>query len=352
MKHVPLFYKQKPIFGIDIGHSTVKVVQVARHKKQPQTIGYGYAEFDPEAIENGVIVDPDAVKKSLRPLLENVVIGELTTDRVVASIPMVYIYSRIVELEDVEEADLSEAIELEAQQYVPLDNDEIYLDYMVLERTEETKTRIFMVAAPKTIVDSYMALFTDLRLEVYGMEPSLLSIIRAINHTNEGETPKIAIDFGSQSSDLAIYDQSLRLTSTASAGGDHITECIMETLQVDREEAQRIKTRYGISKSEWQEQLAPALTPILTTLANEVQKMLRYHHERNDTEADIEQVVIVGGGANLPGLDNFISRLTGIPVSTSDPWENLNVKPLQPPHRLETTLYTTAVGLALRELQR
>lgn len=348
----PLFYKQKPIFAIDIGQSTVKVVQIARDKDTPRLSGYGYADFDPSAIDNGVIVDPETIKKSLQPLLKHIVIGELTTDRVLASIPMAHIYSRILELSGINEEDLSSAVELEAQQYIPLNNEDIYLDYAVLEHSPEDKIRVFMVAAPKTIVDSYLQLFADLGLEVYGTEPSLMAIMRAIKNAQQDEKPKIVIDFGSQSSDLAIFDKNLKLTSTASTGGDHITDCIVETLGVDKDKAQDIKTRYGISKSQWQEQLAPALTPILTTLANEVQKMLRYHHERNDTDAEIEQIVIVGGGANLPGLDNFISHLAGVSVTTANPWDNVRIEPLQPPHRLETTLYTTAVGLALKELER
>lgn len=348
----PLFYRKKPIFGIDIGQSTVKVVQIGRDKSYPRVTGYGYADFDPNAIDNGVIVDPDAVKQSLQPLLKNIVIGELTTDRVTASIPMAYIYSRILELSGIEEDDLSEAVQLEAQQYIPLDNDEVYLDYTILERSDDEKIRVFMIAAPKTIVDSYLNLFSSVGLEVHSTEPSVLSIVRAINNSYTDKKPKIVIDFGSRSSDLAIYDKHIRLTSTVSTGGDHITDAISETLGVEQEKAQEIKTRYGISKSQWQEQLAPALTPILTTLAEEVQKMLRYHHEHGDTDSAIEQVVIVGGGANLPGLENFIARLSGLSVATANPWDNMYIKPLQPPHRLETTLYTTAVGLALKELER
>lgn len=348
----PLFYKQKPIFGVDIGQSTVKVVQIRSDKSKPRLMGYGYADFDPSAIEKGVITNPETIHKVLKPLVQDIVIGKLTTDRIMASIPTTHIYSRILELSGVAESDLKDAVELEAQQYVPLSNEEVYLDFSVLEHYDEEKTRVFMVAAPKTIVDSYLQLFSDVGLEIYGTEPSLLSIVRAVNNAYQDDKPKIIIDFGSQSSDLAIYDKSLRLVGTASAGGDHITQCIMDTLDMDKDKAQEIKNRYGISKSKWQEQLAPALSPILTTLANEVQKMLRYHHERNETGSDIEQIVIVGGGANLPGLDDFLASLTGISVATCNPWDNVLVKPLQPPHRLETTLYTTAVGLSLKEMER
>lgn len=348
----PLFYKNKPIFGLDIGQSTVKAVQLEQSKHGPQLVGYGYAEFAAEAIENGVVKKPEKVAEVLRPLLDNIVIGDLSTDRAFTSIPTAYLYSRVVELGDVAEEDLEEAVQLEAQQYIPLQEDERYLDYTVLNRNNEGKTHVYIVAAPRAIINSYIELFSTVNLELYGTEPNLFSIVRAVNNAHQNDKAKIIIDFGSNSSDLAIYDKSLRLTSTISTGGDHITECIAETLDVDRQRALEIKTRYGMSKSKWQKQLAPALTPILTNLVTEIQKLLRYHHERNYQGSDIEQVVIVGGGANLPGLDDFLTHLTGLEVVTCNPWDNITVKPLQPPHRLETTLYTTAVGLALKELER
>lgn len=346
----PLFYKQKPLFSLDIGHSTVKVVQLCNNRGQAQLVGYGYADFDPAAIKDGVVVDTNKLASALRPLLKQIVIGKLTTDRVVASIPTAHIFMRLIELQGLTDTDIAAAVELEAQQYVPLPIEQIYIDYSVLEHGE--KTRVLMVASPKTIVDSYIELFGLLNLEVYGLEPSLLAILRAVNYGQEGKGSKIIIDFGSDSSDLAIYDGQVRLTSTIATGGNQITEIIASTLNVDREKAQVIKSRFGIASSKWQQQLAPALAPVLTTLSREVQKMLRYHHERTDTATEIVEIIIVGGGANLPGLSDFLTHLSGIPVAACNPWSKIAVKPLQPPHQLETTLYATAVGLALKELKQ
>ena len=348
----PLFYKEKPIFGLDIGQSTVKATQLRGGKQGAELVGYGYAEFDPSAIEDGVITKPEKIAKVLRPLVNEIVVGKLTTDRVHTSIPTSRIFSRIIELSGIEDTDLEDAVKLEAQQYVPLNEDEMYLDFTILEHTDDDKTRVYMVAAPRNIIDSYIELFNEVGLEIYGTEPSLLSIVRAVNNAYQNEKAKIIIDFGSNSSDLAIYDQSLQLTSTVATGGNQITQTIAETLDVDKDKANEIKSRYGISKSKWQEELASALSPTLSSLASEIQKLLRYHHERHDDGADIEQVVIVGGGANLPGLDDFLAHLTGLDVDTCNPWDNIGVKPLQPPHKLETTLYTTAVGLALKELDQ
>lgn len=313
-------------------------------------VGYGYTDLDPSAIKNGEIIKTDVIASALRPLVDNVVIGKLTTDRVIAPIPTAHVFLRLLELQGVASDDLTAAVQLEAQQYVPLPAEEIYIDHSVLGTAEGGKTRVMMVATPKKIVNSYMELFKKLRLEVSGFEPSLLSIMRSVNFSHPEKTAKVIVDLGSESSDLAIYDGSIRLTSTTSNGGNHITKVIMDTLKVEEREAQEIKFRFGISKSKWQEKLAPALSPILSSLANEVQKMLRYYHEQPDTDGGISEIMLVGGGANLPGLSDFLTHLTGINVVTCDPWDNIKVKPLQPPHRLETTLYATAVGAALKEL--
>jgi len=348
----PLFYKNKPLFAIDVGRSTVKVAQVRATKHGVRLVGYGFAEFDEKAIEGGVITKPDLLKTSLKPLVDRVVIGKLTTDRVVASIPTANIFLRIVELQNVSLNDLQAAVDLEAQQYIPLPVDEIYVDHTVLSHEKEGATRVMMVATPKNIIASYLDLFADIGIEVAGFEPSLLSIIRSVNHSLDDSAPKIIIDFGSESSDLAIFDENLQLTSTIATGGDHITKIIAEKIGVDTLKAREIKSRYGIGKSKYQEQLAPALSPLLGTLADEVQKMLRYHHDHSDDDTQIAKIAIVGGGANLPGLDEFLTHLTGVEVTTVNPWDNIQIKPLQPPHRLETTLYTTAVGLALKETER
>lgn len=350
--NTPLFYKQKGLFAVDIGSSTVKVVQLRNEHGRARLSGYGYADIDPSAIKSGEIIKIDPVASALKPLIENVVIGKLTTDRLIAPIPTSHVFLRLLELQGVPSSDLTAAVQLEAQQYVPLPAEEIYLDYEVLGTKEGDKTRILMVATPKKIVDSYMGLFKKLELEVIGFEPSLLSIMRSVNFSHPEQTPKVIVDLGSESSDLAIYDGSIRLTSTTSTGGNHITKVIMDVLGVKEKEAQEIKFRHGISKSKWQEKLAPALSPILSSLANEVQKMLRYYHEQADTEGGISEIMLVGGGANLPGLSDFLTHLTGIKVITCNPWDNIKIKPLQPPHRLETTLYATSVGAALKELEK
>ena len=79
--------------------------------------------------------------------------------------------------------------------------------------------------------------------------------------------------------------------------------------------------------------------------------MKRYYEGRATDEGEIKRIIILGGGANLPGLTEFLSDETSIKTEVCNTWNNVTFGKLQEPHRLETTMYTTAFGLALAQLQ-
>lgn len=355
--HVPLFYKQKPVFGLDIGQTTVKVVQLKKAGRDIGVAAYGYAAFDGSATNKGEIVKPDAVAKALSPLLEKQLIGDLTTNRTAVSIPVAHTFTRILTLPKMTDRDLRQAVELEAEQYIPVPLEELYLEYEVInsftdKESGEKKNEVTVVGTPKKIVDSYLKLIAQLGLETDRIEPSLFSIMRSAQFSRPTNKPKVVIDFGAKSSDLAIYDtKNIRVISTIDTGGDHITEQLVNKLGLTSKQAFSLKARHGIAKSPYQQKVAQALLPILTELSEEVQKMIRYYQDRQDIETDIDGIMLVGGGANMPGLTSFLKQLTGLEVMLCDPWENLKLGHMQPPHKLEVTLYNTAIGLALEELQ-
>lgn len=354
------------MFGLDIGRSTIKLTQIKSAHGQVRVVGYAYAKFDATATTDGVIVKPDLISTAIRELFAKAVIGKITTDRVNASVPIAHAYTRILNLPaKMSESDVDEAVRLEAEQYVPVPPQDLYIEHRVLPtpttpkpqaststvKAPEPTNRVLMVATPKKIVASYIELFDQLGLEVSTIEPNMFANIRSIDYNCPPPGARVIIDFGARSSDLAIYDHSIQLISTVATGGDHITERIAATLKLSSQQASQLKVHYGIAKSRWQVQLATALQPILSDFANEVQKLTRYYHEHSTQNQAIKQIVLVGGGANMPGLSDFLSHLTGIEVLICNPWSKLEIKPLQPPPPAETTVYATSIGLALKELE-
>ncbi len=343
----PLFYREKPIFGFDIGHNTVKVMQIDASSKKRTVTGYGFIEFDNKTVRNGIIVDHDKMAKQVYALVTKHLVGSLGARRVAASLPVANTFNRILTLPEMNKNDMHQAVLLEAEQYIPMPVDDLYIDYEVAHTYKNKGSEILLVAAPKILVDSYIKLFDMLGLELALLETSINAVSRAVAHADSTGVPTLIIDFGSVSSDLSVFDETVRVTGTAEGGGDTITDLIAKKMKVTERQAYTIKTRYGLNAGKKQDQIYEALDPLLKKLLSEIKKMTRFYEDRSTTKRKIEQIIILGGGANLPGLSAYLTDKIRLPARLVDPWQNLSFGNLQPPHKLETTLYTTAAGLAM-----
>jgi type IV pilus assembly protein PilM len=346
MNNDTLFFKDKPLFGLDIGSGSLKVMQVDTSGKKHTVLGYGAATFDPLCIVDGVINDLEALAKSAHDLLSNRVVGDISTRRVVLSVPAARSYNRNVHLPKLSSKELIDAVNLEVEQYIPIPIADLYVDHSII-REDADGADYLIVAVPKKIVDSYLQLAKILNLEVVSIETTISASGRLFLEAESSDTPTVLIDFGSLSADLTIYDKSLVVTGTVSGGGEDFTNVIAKTLNVTKQEAHIIKTKYGLGVSKKQKEITEGLSPILLQMIKEIKRMIRYYEERTDTERKITQVVTMGGGANMPGLSDYMTNLLRVPVRMCDPWQNLSFGHLQPPNSAEKSMYVTVAGLSL-----
>ena len=108
-----------------------------------------------------------------------------------------------------------------------------------------------------------------------------------------------------------------------------------------------IKTKYGMGPSKHQAEIVQALDPILGQLAQEIRRMIRYYEERYGTERKVEQIVTLGGGANMPGLSDYMTNALRLAVRTCDPWMYCDHEGLQPPAKADKPMFATVMGLSL-----
>ena len=341
------FFRDKPLFGLDIGSSTVKVMQLKCHKDGHKVIGYGVSEYDSKSIKDSVIVDFENIAGSINKLFEKNIIGKINTSRVALCIPSAKTYIRTMLLPPISDNDLKEAVLLEAEQYIPVPIDELYLDYSIIRKTKKN-IELLAVAAPKKIVDSYMALTKMLGLETVAIDTSITATARLFELQDiYQDIPSVLIDFGSLSADITIHDETVLVTGTIPCGGDVFTNLISKELGVSQEEAYIIKTKYGLNKSKKQNQIIKALKPSMDQLTKEIKRVLRYHDERSGSSQKIGQVITMGGGANMPGLNDYLTSLIRLPVRMYDPWSKIKLDKLQPPKPVEKSIYITVAGLSL-----
>jgi type IV pilus assembly protein PilM len=343
-----LLYKDKPIFGLDIGFSNLKVMQLGYHNKKRVVTGYGVTTFDPQSIIDGAIADPEQIAKATHELFEHNLIGDITTHRVAIAIPAARTYNRTVQLPKLTKKELQDAIRAEAEQYIPIPIDQLHIDYDIVTESADG-TEVLISAAPSKIVNSYMQLMDVLGLEVAALETTIGAGSRLFVQAEASDVPTVLIDFGSISSDITIYDKALIVTGTVPGGGDTFTKLIASTLDVTQQEAHVIKTKYGLGLSKKQKEITEGLSPSLEQLLKEIRRMIRYYEERSNTERKISQVVTMGGGANMPGLSEYMTSHLRLPVRMCDPWQRIEFGDLQPPNSIEKSMFVTVAGLALME---
>ncbi len=342
------FYKDKPLFGLDIGYGSIKVMQTIHRgkKKKPIIQGYGVASFDPGFLKDGQIVDIEGLAKVMQDLFAHQLLGKINTRRVAVTIPVARTFNRAMVLPPLNKKNLEAAVRLEAEQYIPIPLEELYLDYEVSKRNAK-ETLLLAVAAPKKIVDSYSAFMQVVGLEAVAFETTIAAASRLVSQAEQSDVPTVLIDLGSLSTDITIYDKGLIVTGTVPGGGDIFTQSISQKLGVTPRESHTIKTKYGMGVSKKQKEIIEALDPSLQQLAKEVRRMIRYYEERAQDNAKIGQVVTMGGGANMPGLTDYLTNLLRLPVRMCHPWQNLDFGKLQPPNTVEKSMYVTVAGLSL-----
>ena len=347
-RQTSLIYRDKPVFGLDIGHSSVKLIQIENIQKKSVITAYGTAYFNPDAIKKGVITDLEAIVKPIYDLVTKNLVGSLSTKRVAMSVPNEHSFSRVITLPKMDDKDLADAVRTEAEQSIPLSLDLLYFDYEITGTLADGSIEVQLVAIPKEIIDSYIMLAEALGLEVAFIETNISAVTRIVRHTERTENLNtLIVDLGSTAADLSIFDgKTIRGTGTAECGSENVTKLLTKSLGVTEEQAYIIKTRYGLDKSKKQTEIISALDPELNKLIIEIKKVVRYFAERSK-EGEIDQIIILGGGANMPGLNNYITDHTHVPTRLCSPWTSLSFGKLQPPKSTETNVYTTAGGLSL-----
>ena len=341
-------YEDRPLFGLDIGHGSLRVMQIDRAHSRPKLVGYGAASFNPTAIVDGVIEKPEIIAEAAQQLFKHHLIGDITTKRVAVSLPVARAFTRSMYVPNLTTKEAAEAVRTEAEQYIPAAIDDLYLDYSHA-KVGQKNNELFLVAMPKRIVDSYLTLTKLLGLEAILFETSIGAGAQLFGKDTQKDVPSVLIDFGSDSADITVYNGGLVVSGTVACGGEEITELISKALDVTPKEANIIKSKYGLGYSKKQTQIEKSLEPLMNLLLKEIRRTVRYYEERSESKQTIGQVIIMGGGANMPGLAEYLTNNLRLAVRAFDPTTHIDFGRLQPFSPHERMSYVTVAGLGLTD---
>jgi len=340
-----LFYKDKPLIGLDISQTGIKIMSI--DPKRWLVLGYGSLDLDPVKVQASLDGNDDTyLTESISILLHNNIVGTLSSDHVVVGLPTGRTFSRTFKIPTSEEKNLASAVEIEVDQYIPVPLSSLYVDYEIIERTKEEIT-VVMSAVPARLVDNCIKAVRTANLTPVIAEPSINAVARVIQATEEGHLSTLIVDIGPASTDVAVLDGgAIRVSGGVGIGGNTFTLDIAKKLDITLENAHQLKVLNGLNAGPRQAKITAALHPSLMRIANEVRKVIRYYNERLNDNRKIEQVLIVGGGANVPGIGEFFTNELVMAARVASPWQKLDFGALREPNKQFRPRYIAVAGLA------
>lgn len=337
-------------FGLDIGVNSIKVAHLSQEKEKFKLLSFGKTKM-PVHLQSELEDDQQKIAEAIKKLLLD---SGIKVRGVVISLPESQVYSRVVELPSLSEAELKGAIKWEAEQYIPIPIDKAILDYQIVRRTsqeEKNKTmEIFLVAAPKSLVEKYMRILKLVDLQPLALETELISVCRTLVRNSQKETHKLIINIGSLSSDLAItFGDQIVFTRSVPTGGNALARAVARDLDLDISQAEEYKQSYGLAEKKLEGKVRAAIKPVFDVVVDEIKKAIIFYQEKKKIK--LNSIILSGGTTKLPGLVPYLAGALEQEIQVGDPFANVVLEANQKSQiGDDAPLYSIAIGLAMKKV--
>ncbi len=339
------FKKKREIFGLDIGSSAVKAVQLEGAGREFELRGYSVVPLPPDAIAEGIIKDPPVVVSAIKEAVGRA--GIKATDATISVSGRELIVKK-VQLPRATPKEIADAIQLEAEHHIPFAIDEVFLDYQIVGESSNHMDLI-LVAVKKSKVTEYFAV-----AEEAGVNPVIVDLDGfamenqyELNAPESGGDAVALIDIGASVMKTNVIRGGASIFARdIPFGGHNYTQAIAQRLSVPFEKAEAAKTGHDPNVN-WDDMI-PALEAVSRELSLEVQRTFDYFASTAESER-IGKIVLSGGCSRLPGLDEFLSSSWGIPVELVRPFQNVKFEAARAEElNAAGAVLAVAVGLAMR----
>jgi len=352
--------RPKKFLGIDIGTSSIKIVEIG--KRGHTLILENYGEVKTSLTirkplqtfgKNDLLLSDQNTAKAIQSVCKE---AGIQTKEVNFSIPDFCTFFTTFEIPAMSEEEIPEAIRYEVRPYVPLPLSEITLDWTVVKgQPSKTPLKVLVAAIPNEVISQYQRIAHLSKLKLKILEPEAFALARAtVKNKNEKKVIGL-IDIGARSTTCSVLEQGILKTSHSfNIASNHLTERLARSLAIDYNKAEELKIRYGLTFDEQVEgsrqSIRKILVPIVDLILEEIKKIFRSFYQEEGKE--IDKIILGGGLAFLPGLKEYFFAELKKETVISNPFLDISYPPvLQKTLEKEGPAYAVAVGLALKGLE-
>ncbi|WP_148611653.1 type IV pilus assembly protein PilM [Nocardioides rubriscoriae] len=366
--------------SLDLGGSGVRAVQFTLGKKGPSIEKMAVAPLPAGAIVAGEVRDAGAVSAALKELWSK---EKLKSKKVVFSLANSHVLVRQMDLEWLAPDDFRKSLKYQAAEYIPMDIDEVTVDYHALRDFESVdpvsgQTRrllqILLVVASNETLDGFLTALGGAGLRPVRAEISPFSLVRATNPApRQDSTVEVLLDLGAHVANLVIHEggQPRYVRIMTGQGGDVLTQLLRDRFEWSHDEAEQTKIALGMPTSQPAGAAMgvsstvfggvataavttdehPAQTVInesVSRLIGEVRQTVDFFMTSGHDVSPLSRVVLTGGGGNLGGFAQRLSSELRVPVEHGNPLDHLSIgRRVKLPDGVTPQEMSIALGLAM-----
>ncbi|MCZ7647086.1 MAG: pilus assembly protein PilM [Planctomycetota bacterium] len=307
-----LFSRRKSVVGLDIGSSSVKAVELSRSGQSLSITAMGTATIE----------TPEAVGAAIQEALRE---AGIRTRRCVSAVSGRSVIIRQVPMVKMAQSELKQAVEYEADKYIPFDVSEVQLDAQPLgdQGSDEGQMRVLLVAAKRSLIEEHVALLQSVGLHPLAVDVDVFALGNAFELRNlalgiDDQEVRTLVDIGASKTNINIMrgNTSCFQREIYVAGND-LTEAVAKRFGEDPRDVEKMKLDPGGALESMQD----AMLPVLEDIGSEIR--LSFDYFENQYDQTVKEVYLSGGTASFPGVDTMLTQVFGLPARLWDPTEGL-----------------------------
>ena len=344
--------KPKSLVGIDVGTSSVKIVELkAGGKGSYELKAIGVEAIPPDSIVDGVIISKLPVAEAIDKIYKS---AGIKNNSIATSISGHSVIVKRITVPAQSDAELDDSIQWEAEQYIPFDISEVNVDYQIVRKLPDTnKIELILVAAKREKITDHTSV-----VSMAGKSPIVVDIdsfalhnVYELNYRPEDSTVAALLNIGSTVMNINILrGGEFLFTRDINMGGNHYTDYLQREFNVSLEEAEDIKLGRVTPEEGDDTDISSALQSVSENLVLEVERTFDYFKTTTQAE-NIEAIYLSGGASRTEGLRDYLEEKFQVPVQFLNPLKNVKTDRADiPPEYLNgmSSDFAIAVGLALR----
>jgi type IV pilus assembly protein PilM len=342
-----LFSSTSEFFGLDIGSTAVRLVQLRSGSGSKTLVKYAYVPLEGNIALSESKADQQKLIQIIGQLVKQ---AGVNTRNVAVGIPSSRVFTTLADVERLPANELAKAIRYQADALIPTPMAESKIDWALIgdSPADKTKQEILLSSVANKFVEERLDMLESIGLNVIAFEPDNLAMARALAAPDQ--SAQLLLDVGRRATDLVVLLNGVpHLTRSIPTGVEAVVKAAAQNLNIEEKQAEQFVFKFGMSKDKLEGQVSAAIGSTIDLLVTEIEKSIKFFQTRY-TESKIERIIVTGGASVVPEFPLYLANKFGISVEIGNAWRNVTFSRDRQNELLSiSNQFGVAVGLAERD---